>query len=110
MMSRPRIMLLDEPSLGLSPGIIGSLFSVLTQINKEEKTSLLVAEQNVAAALAIADYGYVLQNGRVAASGDADSLSSYARVKQAYFGLNEDGTFISRHRSQQQKVDEDSDN
>ena len=110
LMSRPKIMLLDEPSLGLSPGIIGNLFAILTQINKEEKTSLLVAEQNVAAALAIADYGYVLQSGKVAASGDADSLSSYTLVKQAYLGLNEDGTFISRHRSQQQKVDEDSDN
>jgi len=107
LMSRPRIMLLDEPSLGLSPGIIGNLFTILAQINKEEKTSLLVAEQNVAAALAVADYGYVLQSGKIATSGDADSLGSYARVKQAYLGLNEDGSFISRHRSPMQTADDD---
>lgn len=107
LMSHPKIMLLDEPSLGLSPGIIGNLFAILSQINKEEKTSLLVAEQNVAAALSIADYGYVLQNGKIAASGDADSLSSYARVKQAYLGLSEDGTFFSRHNIRQNITEED---
>jgi branched-chain amino acid transport system ATP-binding protein len=105
LMSRPKIMLLDEPSLGLSPGIIGDLFAILSKINKEEKTSLLVAEQNVAAALAIADYGYVLQSGKLATSGDPESLSSYARVKQAYLGLAEDGTFISRHSPNQNIID-----
>jgi len=106
LMSHPRIMLLDEPSLGLAPGIIGDLFAILKQINEEEKTSLLVAEQNAAAALAIADYGYVLQSGKIAASGDADSLSSHARVKQAYLGLSEDGTFISRHDLRQKSTGE----
>jgi branched-chain amino acid transport system ATP-binding protein len=99
-MSRPKILLLDEPSLGLSPGIINTLFQILKQINQDEKTALLIAEQNVTAALEIADYGYVLQNGKIVASGEADSLSSYTQVKQVYLGLNDDGSFISRHRSQ----------
>ncbi len=96
-MSRPRIMLLDEPSLGLAPGIINDIFAILKQVNKAEKTSFLIAEQNTTAALAIADYGYVLQNGRITASGPAEVLKDHAQVKGAYLGLSEDGTFISRH-------------
>jgi branched-chain amino acid transport system ATP-binding protein len=96
-MSRPRIMLLDEPSLGLAPSIINDIFAILKQVNEVEKTSLLIAEQNAAAALAIADYGYVLQNGRIAASGSAELLKDHAQVKGAYLGLGKDGTFISRH-------------
>jgi branched-chain amino acid transport system ATP-binding protein len=110
LMSRPRILLLDEPSLGLSPGIIDNLYKIMKQINQDEKTALLIAEQNVTAALEIADYGYVLQNGKIVASGKADSLSGYTRVKQVYLGLNEDGSFISRHRSQQTGENEDTAN
>ena len=97
LMSRPRIILLDEPSLGLAPGIINDIFTILKQVNEAEKTSLLIAEQNTAAALAIADYGYVLQNGRIVASGPAEVLKNHTQVKSAYLGLSEDGTFISRH-------------
>ncbi len=96
-MSRPRIMLLDEPSLGLAPGVINGIFAILKQVKEVEKTSLLIAEQNATAALAIADYGYVLQNGRIIASGPAELLKNHAQVKGAYLGLNENGTFISRH-------------
>jgi branched-chain amino acid transport system ATP-binding protein len=97
LMGHPKVMLLDEPSLGLAPNLIGDLFSILKHINKTEKTSLLIAEQNAAAALAIADYGYVLQSGRIVTSGKTKSLQSYARVKQAYLGLDENGAFLSRH-------------
>ena len=96
MMGRPRIMLLDEPSLGLAPSLIGEIFRLLKRINQEERTTLLIAEQN-AAALEIADYGYVLQNGRVIASGKAAELAGDSGLRGAYLGLNEEGSFLSRH-------------
>ena len=104
LMGHPRIMLLDEPSLGLAPNIIGDLFTTLRQIKEMEKTSLLIAEQNAAAALAIADYGYVLQSGRVVASGKAESLDSYAKLRQTYLGLDESGVFLSRHDFRQKNT------
>ena len=109
LMGHPRIMLLDEPSLGLAPNLIGDLFAILKRINEAEKTSLLIAEQNAAAALAIADYGYVLQSGRIVASGKTESLESYARVKQAYLGLDENGAFLSRHDFRQKTTNGDTD-
>jgi branched-chain amino acid transport system ATP-binding protein len=109
LMGHPKIMLLDEPSLGLAPNLIGDLFTILQQINETEKTSLLIAEQNAAAALAIADYGYVLQNGRIVASGKSESLENYARVKKAYLGLDENGAFLSRHDFRQKTADNETD-
>jgi branched-chain amino acid transport system ATP-binding protein len=97
-MARPRIMLLDEPSLGLAPTLIGDIFAILKKMNEVEGTSLLVAEQNAIAALEIADYGYVLQNGRIAYDGPASSLKEQ-RVKECYLGLREGGTFVSYHNS-----------
>ncbi|MBI2853521.1 MAG: ABC transporter ATP-binding protein [Chloroflexi bacterium] len=96
LLTRPRFMLLDEPSLGLAPGIIGEIFSILKTICRESNTSLLVAEQNTAAVLEIADYGYVLQNGRTAYEGKSGQLEG-DRVKKFYLGLGESGTFISYH-------------
>ena len=96
-MGRPSAILLDEPSMGLAPGIIGDLFAILKRIRQEERTSLPVAEQIAAAALAIADHGYVLQNGRIVAEGPAAELSGHPQVMGAYIGLREDGTFLSRH-------------
>jgi len=106
LMNRPKIMLLDEPSLGLAPGIINDIFAVLKQIKEEEKTSLLIAEQN-AVVLTIADYGHVLQNGRIVSSGPAELLSNDAQVRGAYLGLSEDGTFISRHNTRDQTASGD---
>jgi len=96
LMSRPKIMLLDEPSLGLAPSIISNIFPIIKQIKDEYQTSFLIAEQN-SIVLSIADYGYVLQTGKVVSSGEADSLSDHTMVKGAYLGLNADGTFISHH-------------
>jgi branched-chain amino acid transport system ATP-binding protein len=98
-MARPKIMLLDEPSLGLAPKLISTIYDIITQINREEKTSLIIAEQNAVAALAIADYGYVLQNGKIASEGPAEILASQQAVKEGYLGLNGGGTFISRHNT-----------
>jgi len=86
-MARPRIMLLDEPSLGLAPAIAAGIFEVVKKINQEQKTSLLIAEQNAIAALSIADYGYVLENGKVVLDGPAQTLKGHQRIKQSYLGL-----------------------
>jgi len=96
-MARPKIMLLDEPSLGLAPKLISNIYDIIKQMNREEKTSLIIAEQNAVAALSIADYGYVLQNGRIASEGPAEVLAGQQTVKEGYLGLNGSGTFISRH-------------
>ena len=96
-MARPKIMLLDEPSLGLAPKLISNIYDIIKQLNREEKTSLIIAEQSAVAALAIADYGYVLQNGRIASEGSSEVLADQQAVKELYLGLNGGGTFISRH-------------
>ncbi len=87
-MARPKTMLLDEPSLGLAPGIIGSIFAILKKINEVEKTSLLIAEQNAIATLNIANYGYILQNGRVILEGSAQVLKNHEHAQGIYLGLN----------------------
>lgn len=86
-MARPKTMLLDEPSLGLAPVVMGNIFTILKKINEEEKTSLLIAEQNAAAALSIADYGYILQNGTVILDGPAQILMDPEQTKGFYLGL-----------------------
>ncbi len=96
-MAHPKIMLLDEPSLGLAPKLISNIYDIIRQINREEKTSLIIAEQNAVAALAIADYGYFRQNGRIASEGPGEGLADRQAVKEGYLGLNGGGTFTSRH-------------
>jgi branched-chain amino acid transport system ATP-binding protein len=85
LMSRPRILLLDEPSLGLSPILVQQIFSIITEINAQGTTILLV-EQNALQALNVATRGYVLQTGRVAISGAAAELRQNATVREAYLG------------------------
>jgi branched-chain amino acid transport system ATP-binding protein len=96
-MAHPKIMLLDEPSLGLAPKIISSIYDIVRKINRDEKTSLIIAEQNAAAALSVADYGYVLQNGRISAEGSGEVLAGQQAVKEGYLGLNGGSIFTSRH-------------
>ncbi len=97
-MAHPKIMLLDEPSLGLAPKIISSIYDIVRRINRDEKTSLIIAEQNAVAALSVADYGYVLQNGRITAEGSGEVLAGQQSVKEDYLGLNGGGIFASRHK------------
>ncbi len=85
-MSRPRLMLLDEPSLGLAPLIIEDLFRTFAQINKEQGTSMLVVEQNANLALEIADRGYLIETGLITGSGTADELRNDPAVQAAYLG------------------------
>lgn len=85
LMSRPKLVLLDEPSLGLAPLLIREVFRVTCQINREGTTILLI-EQNAMAALNIADYGYVLETGSIVLEGTGNDLLNDSRVKEAYLG------------------------
>ncbi len=93
LMVRPRLMLLDEPSLGLSPKFVDTLFMVLREINRAEGITMLIAEQNAAASLAIAHYGYVMETGRVVMDGPADYLANNPDVREFYMGLRKEGSY-----------------
>jgi branched-chain amino acid transport system ATP-binding protein len=91
LMARPRVMLLDEPSLGLAPRVVGEIFEIIKKINLEQKTTFLIAEQNAFAVLPIADYGYILQTGKVALEGTAEILRTHQDVKKSYLGSIDQG-------------------
>jgi branched-chain amino acid transport system ATP-binding protein len=86
-MARPKLLLLDEPSLGLAPAIVLELFRVIREVNARGVAVLLV-EQNVAAALQIARRAYVLEEGRIVAEGEPRELASQPHIQRAYLGLN----------------------
>jgi branched-chain amino acid transport system ATP-binding protein len=88
LMAQPRIMLLDEPSLGLAPKVVKEIFEVIKQINREQNTTFLIAEQNANAVLPIADYGYILQTGKIAVEGPAEVLQTHNEVRKSYLGSN----------------------
>jgi len=87
LMAHPKLMLLDEPSLGLAPLLVQEIFKIIKQINEEEKTALFLVEQNAIAALDVATYGYVMENGRVVLDGTADDLKENEDVKEFYLGF-----------------------
>ncbi len=87
LMSRPRLLLCDEPSLGLAPKIVGELFEVLAEVNREQGTALLLVEQNADLALGIASRVYLLEVGRVIAEGDAARFQADESIRRAYLGL-----------------------
>ncbi len=91
LMARPTLMLLDEPSLGLAPLLVEEIFGILKSINQGAKTALLLVEQNALAALSLANYGYVMENGRVVLDGAAEKLKNNEDIKEFYLGLNEVG-------------------
>ncbi len=91
LISRPKLMLLDEPSLGLAPLLVNEIFQILIRMNANEKVTFLLVEQNAAMALTIAKYGYIMENGRVVLDGDAKILSDNQDVKEFYLGLTEIG-------------------
>jgi len=92
MMSTPRLMLLDEPSLGLAPLLVEQIYNIIERFNTEHKTSVLLVEQNVRIALSIAQYGYVMENGRIVLDGTAAFLRNNEDVKEFYMGLSAMGT------------------
>ena len=89
LMSRPKLMLLDEPSMGLAPVVVKEIFEIIRRLRAEQKLSILLAEQNAARALALVDYGYVLENGSVALEGPARELRENDDVRRFYLGLDE---------------------
>jgi branched-chain amino acid transport system ATP-binding protein len=86
-MARPRILLLDEPSLGLAPLIVHNIFEIIKRINTERKTTIFLVEQNANMALKIANKGYVLQNGVIKMADSAEKLLQNAEMRKAYLGL-----------------------
>ncbi|MBI5664344.1 MAG: ABC transporter ATP-binding protein [Nitrospirae bacterium] len=87
LMARPRLLLLDEPSLGLAPKIVRQIFDIIRKINSEQKTTIFLVEQNANLALQAAHRGYVMENGRIVLEDDARRLLSNEAVKKAYLGL-----------------------
>jgi branched-chain amino acid transport system ATP-binding protein len=87
LMGRPRLVMFDEPSLGLAPLVVESVFEVIGRLNREEGLTIVLVEQNVAVSLALADRGYVLENGRIVMTGSGKALLADDRVRQAYVGL-----------------------
>jgi len=85
-------MLLDEPSLGLAPLLVREIYEIIHRINAEQEMSILLVEQNVRAALGIADHGYVMENGRIVLAGPAESLRDNEDVKEFYMGLSAIGS------------------
>jgi branched-chain amino acid transport system ATP-binding protein len=91
LMASPRLMLLDEPSMGLSPLLVAEIFNIVKRINKEGGVSILLVEQNARLALSIADHGYVMENGRIVLDDAVDKLRENADVREFYLGLTEVG-------------------
>jgi branched-chain amino acid transport system ATP-binding protein len=91
LMAQPSMILIDEPSMGLAPQIVEEIFEIVRDLNKNEHVSFLLAEQNTNVALRFADYGYILENGRVVMDGAADELARNEDVKEFYLGLSSAG-------------------
>ncbi|MCX7340504.1 MAG: ABC transporter ATP-binding protein [Hyphomicrobiales bacterium] len=89
MMSKPRMILLDEPSMGLAPQIVEEIFEIVMRLNRDEGVSFLVAEQNTNMALKYATYGYIMETGRIVMDGEAKSLRENEDVKEFYLGVSE---------------------
>jgi branched-chain amino acid transport system ATP-binding protein len=88
MMAQPTLMMLDEPSLGLAPLMVAEIYEIIRRVNQEMKTTVLLVEQNVRVALSIADYGYVMENGRIVLDGSAEFLRNNEDIKEFYIGLS----------------------
>ncbi|OGA55469.1 MAG: ABC transporter ATP-binding protein [Betaproteobacteria bacterium RIFCSPLOWO2_12_FULL_65_14] len=91
LMARPQMILLDEPSMGLAPQLVAEIFEIVKALNEKEHVSFLLAEQNTNMALRYADYGYILENGRVVMDGEARSLAENEDVKEFYLGFSSGG-------------------
>jgi len=91
LMARPRLMLLDEPSLGLSPKLVKEIFDIIVRINKERGVTILLVEQNANMALQVADYGYVLEVGRIVMADTCERLLQKEDIKEFYLGIKEEG-------------------
>lgn len=91
LIAHPKLMLLDEPSLGLAPLLVEEIFGIIKKINKEENVSILLVEQNAMVSLKIAQHGYVMENGHIVMDGPADELENNEDIKEFYLGLSQVG-------------------
>ena len=91
LMAHPKLLLLDEPSLGLAPLVVKEIFRIIKRINEEQETTIVLVEQNVNMALQIAHYGYVMENGKIVMEGDAGDLIENPDVKEFYLGVGATG-------------------
>ena len=87
LMAHPKLMLLDEPSMGLAPMLVSEIFDIVARLNREEHVAVLLAEQNATVALRVAQYGYVMENGRIVLDGDAKAISANEDIREFYLGL-----------------------
>jgi branched-chain amino acid transport system ATP-binding protein len=88
LMARPTLMLLDEPSMGLAPMLVAEIFEIVSRLNREEGVAVLLAEQNATIALRFAQYGYVMEDGRIVLDGDAKTIADNEDIKEFYLGLS----------------------
>ena len=88
LMAHPKLMLIDEASLGLAPLLVAEIFRILKRVNEEEKVAMLMVEQNAQAALSLAGYGYVIENGRIVLDDTAAKLAQNADIREFYMGLS----------------------
>jgi len=91
LMARPKLMMLDEPSLGLAPMLVQEIFGIIKRINNEHGTTILLVEQNANLTLGVADYAYIMENGRIVLDGYPADLRENADVREFYLGLTEVG-------------------
>ena len=91
MMAKPRMLLLDEPSMGLAPQLVAEIFNIVKELNQKEGVSILLSEQNTNIALKNSDYAYILETGYVKLEGVAASLLNDDKVKELYLGISKDG-------------------
>jgi len=91
LMSRPEMILLDEPSMGLAPQLVEEIFEIIKRLNEKENVSFLLAEQNTNIALRFSDFGYIMENGRVVMEGNAKDLAENEDVKEFYLGISNEG-------------------
>ena len=104
LMARPELMLLDEPSLGLSPLLTEEIFAIIQRLNQEQKVTMMLVEQNAAVALSVADYGYVMELGRIVMADEAATLASSKDVQEFYLGISEEQSQRGQRRWKQRKT------
>ena len=104
LMARPKLMLLDEPSLGLSPLLTEEIFAIIQRLNREQKVTMMLVEQNAAVALSVADYGYVMELGRIVMDDQAAALAASRDVQEFYLGVTQDQGTRGQRRWKQRKT------
>ncbi|WP_439143466.1 ABC transporter ATP-binding protein [Planktotalea sp.] len=104
LMSHPKLMLLDEPSLGLSPLLTQEIFEIIVRLNKEQKVTMMLVEQNAKVALEAADYGYVMELGRIVMNDGADVLAASKDIQEFYLGVSQDENQRGQRRWKQRKT------